>query len=578
MIDKNEYSLDNESKNSLGKYRKDKLISIDDIDFFTKKVKITSPRSIKAMRNLGITNENLEYLTKQEYLNKHPELIGEDENMKKVMYEHIEAKRKELIEKVREARRIIIEEGDGDIIKKRCASSKYRKNIGLESSPHSSIKFTEKDLKAFKRMRNINKTNLFNRLEIELRKELKNLTNKEQARRAKENQMKISRQLEQKLKYENKKRISDEEEKAQLAKEIDKRQRKEEEQRIEDLIEEERKEKILEKIKQEEEMKRIKESKEKQKAYKDNLKQLRDMEHQAVVEKSKKKQMQIMKNLSLVKNAKKERRINSETNFRKKFEMNEANKKRIEEEHNLNNQILLFKHQSQLLKRARDEERKNKEMKNRQKKVIAYLSKVSGDDLQTKIKQKNLNENQIWDLFNSTEFLTEKEKKLKEALIKNEIIMNKRKENIMNQIHDKEKNIDRTQNEKDLENLIEKEKRLMKKMDQDTRVKLITQYLINKREDLRNELLERDRKVDNFMRNKTGLIHKKRNIFDEIMKENDLDNDKFEKIMNKKTFDKNSFKSFKEIFPDNEKMDDLINAINLHLNKNQNYRYSINYP
>ena len=156
--------------------------------------------------------------------------------------------------------------------------------------------------------------------------------------------------------------------------------------------------------------------------------------------------------------------------------------------------------------------------------------------------------------------------------------MNKRKENIMNQIHDKEKNIDRTQNEKDLENLIEKEKRLMKKMDQDTRVKLITQYLINKREDLRNELLERDRKVDNFMRNKTGLIHKKRNIYDEIMKENDLDNDKFEKIMNKKTFDKNSFKSFKEIFPDNEKMDDLINAINLHLNKNQNYRYSINYP
>ena len=83
-------------------------------------------------------------------------------------------------------------------------------------------------------------------------------------------------------------------------------------------------------------MKRIKESKEKQKAYKDNLKQLRDMEHQAVVEKSKKKQMQIMKNLSLVKKAKKERRINSETNFRKKFEMNEANKKRIEEEHNLN--------------------------------------------------------------------------------------------------------------------------------------------------------------------------------------------------------------------------------------------------
>ena len=48
--------------------------------------------------------------------------------------------------------------------------------------------------------------------------------------------------------------------------------------------------------------------------------------------------------------------------------------------------------------------------------------------------------------------------------------------------------------------------------------------------------------------------------------------------MNKKSFDKNAFKSFKDIFPDNEKMDDLINAINIHLNKNKNYRYSINYP
>ena len=80
------------------------------------------------------------------------------------------------------------------------------------------------------------------------------------------------------------------------------------------------------------------------------------------------------------------------------------------------------------------------------------------------------------------------------------------------------------------------------------------------------------------MRIKTGLIRKKRNVFDEIMKENDLDNEKYKKIMNKKSFDKNAFKSFKDIFTDNEKMDDLINVINIHLNKNKNNRYSINYP
>ena len=46
------------------------------------------------------------------------------------------------------------------------------------------------------------------------------------------------------------------------------------------------------------------------------------------------------------------------------------------------------------------------------------------------------------ELLNNTTFLNEREKKLKEILIKNEILKNKRKENIMNQIHEKERNID----------------------------------------------------------------------------------------------------------------------------------------
>ena len=88
-----------------------------------------------------------------------------------------------------------------------------------------------------------------------------------------------------------------------------------------------------------------------------------------------------------------------------------------------------------------------------------------------KLTQGTMDEMQIMELLNNTTFLNEREKKLKEILIKNEILKNKRKENIMNQIHEKERNIDITQSKKDYQNLIDKERRIIKKIDQDSRRK-----------------------------------------------------------------------------------------------------------
>jgi hypothetical protein len=75
------------------------------------------------------------------------------------------------------------------------------------------------------------------------------------------------------------------------------------------------------------------------------------------------------------------------------------------------------------------------------------------------------------------------------------------------------------------------------------------------------------------MKNKVNVIHKKKDIYEKITKEKDLDNEKFERIMNKKSFDKKSFNYFRQIFPENEKVDEIINEINLHLEKNGNSRY-----
>ena len=570
MAEVPENSNHNKNDKNLEESKAKEYISIEDINEFTKKVRITSPRSIKAMNNLGINNQDLEYLTYQEYLNKNLELIGESNRMKKVIYEHIENIRKGLINQVRAAREKIITEDKQT--RKRSLSSKNRKTMDLsnKSKTVNSLKFSEKDLKAFKRMKNINKTNLFNRLELELKKELKNIINNEQEEKQNELKKRNARKLEKRIRIESKKRMTEEEEKEKLAKEIDKKQRKEEEKRIENLIKEEEDEIIRKHNIQLAEEDQKEYGKKKQEMYKQKLHKLRFLEHQAILEKNQQKQTKVNRNLIKLMKERKRKRLNSEINFKNRMRKVEENKRKLEEDIELNNQLLLYKQKAQQQKREKEEARKNKEFKLYQKRLI---SQGMNEDWQTLLKTKTLNNDQIWEIFNKTHFFNEKEKKQKETLMKNEILINKRKENIMNKINEKGRNIERSQNEKDYYNLVKSEQNILKKLDKDNKVKLYTQYLINKREDLREDLNERDKRIENFMKNKVNVIHKKKDIYEKITKEKDLDNEKFERIMNKKSFDKKSFNYFRQIFPENEKVDEIINEINLHLEKNGNSRY-----
>ena len=570
MAEVPENSNHNKNDKNIEESKAKEYVSIEDINEFTKKVRITSPRSIKAMNNLGINNQDLEYLTYQEYLNKNLELIGESNRMKKVIYEHIENIRKGLINQVRAAREKIITEDKQT--RKRSLSSKNRKTMDLsnKSKTVNSLKFSEKDLKAFKRMKNINKTNLFNRMELELKKELKNIINNEQEEKQNELKKRNARKLEKRIRIESKKRMTEEEEKEKLAKEIDKKQRKEEEKRIENLIKEEEDEIIRKHHIQLAEEDQKKDGKKKQEMYKQKLHKLRFLEHQAILEKNQQKQTKVNRNLIKLMKERKRKRLNSEINFKNRMRKVEENKRKLEEDIELNNQLLLYKQKAQQQKREKEEARKNREFKLYQKRLI---SQGMNEDWQTLLKTKTLNNDQIWEIFNKTHFFNEKEKKQKETLMKNEILINKRKENIMNKINEKGRNIERSQNEKDYYNLVKSEQNILKKLDKDNKVKLYTQYLINKREDLREDLNERDKRIENFMKNKVNVIHKKKDIYEKITKEKDLDNEKFERIMNKKSFDKKSFNYFRQIFPENEKVDEIINEINLHLEKNGNSRY-----
>lgn len=566
-----EHSHLNKNNKSHDNFKFKENISIEDINYTTKKVRITSPRSLKAMKKLGINNKDLEYLTFKEFKNKNPEILAETKRIQKFKYDYCEEIRKRLIDQIRETKQKIIEEGEQKT--KRSTSSKYRKSMALDNMLINSNKFTEKDLKSFKRMRNINKTNLFNRLEIELNKELKNLINQEQIQKENAKTYKNSRRLERKLKKENEQKIKKEEEKIRKDKEIDKMKRKEEEQRIMQLIQEEIDEEERKKEYQREESKHKKQELEKRAEFQKNLQKLRDFKHKSVVEKNQQKQLRVLKNLMIEAEKRREKRLESEHDYKERIKIVNDNKKKIKEDNELKNKLLLIRQKSQQEKRAKEEERRNKEMKIYQKKVISQLSK-NNDDIQMLIRQKNLSEMEIMELLSKTPFFNEKEKKQKETLLKNEILMNKRKEDIMNKIFKKERSIDQAQYEKDYANLIERERKIQNVLDRENRVKLIGQYLENKREELRELLEEKDKRVEKFNKNKTNMIHLKRLKYDEILKEKNLDNDKIEKIMNKKSLDKKSLNSFIEMFPDNDKMYRIVNEFNAHIRNKNNYRYT----
>lgn len=566
-----EHSHLNKNNKSHDNFKFKENISIEDINYTTKKVRITSPRSLKAMKKLGINNKDLEYLTFKEFKNKNPEILAETKRIQKFKYDYCEEIRKRLIDQIRETKQKIIEEGEQKT--KRSTSSKYRKSMALDNMLINSNKFTEKDLKSFKRMRNINKTNLFNRLEIELNKELKNLINQEQIQKENAKTYKNSRRLERKLKKENEQKIKKEEEKIRKDKEIDKMKRKEEEQRIMQLIQEEIDEEERKKEYQKEESKHKKQELKKRAEFQKNLQKLRDFKHKSVVEKNQQKQLRVLKNLMIEAEKRREKRLESEHDYKERIKIVNDNKKKIKEDNELKNKLLLIRQKSQQEKRAKEEERRNKEMKIYQKKVISQLSK-NNDDIQMLIRQKNLSEMEIMELLNKTPFFNEKEKKQKETLLKNEILMNKRKEDIMNKIFKKERSIDQAQYEKDYANLIERERKIQNVLDRENRVKLIGQYLENKREELRELLEEKDKRVEKFNKNKTNMLHLKRLKYDKIMKEKNLDNDKIEKIMNKKSLDKKSLNSFIEMFPDNDKMYRIVNEFNAHIRNKNNYRYT----
>ena len=588
-LDKERLFFTTKNKSTGGLFYKPK-ISINDIDYFSKTVRISSPRSLIAMNKLGINDKDLEFLTFKEYMHKNPELIGESKEIQKIKYDHVEEIRKRRFEQIKQLRSEI-PENEILSLKQRCFSSKLRGQNPLSQKKNIySHSFLEKDIRSFNRMRNINKTELFNKMQIELRKELIKIINEEKEKKENEDNIKYRRILNKKLKIQNKKKLKEEEQKIREEKEKAKLERKKEEIRIQNLINKSIQDEKLLKQKLKLERERRDEDERKHNEFKEKMNKQREANYLYLLQRE--NEMEERANLykKELENEKNELRKSKEKKLREKREKVEKNLKRMEYEQELKRIIYEENERNKNEKKRMEEKRYKMEMK-RSKNKYNEKDKIRNELIQQHMifdydeKQKYLtpkpnHNNYVLKIKNKEkqEELGEKELKQKIILFKNELILNRRKEDIMSKINEKEKSIQKTREEKKKKNLLAQEVHFQKKLNKEYRLKKIAQLLENRRKEIRQQLNEKDKRVEEFMQNKNNNVLKKKNMYDEISKEKQFINEQLEKILNKKTIDKSVLNSLKEMFPDNKQIDDIINAFNVHLdkidkNKINNYDY-----
>ncbi len=563
-------------------------ISINDINLYQEKIRVNSPTTLRAIKLLGYNISELEFLTLKDYIKRNPNLIGISKSMQQSYYNCVEKLREERFNKIKILRLQLKNENENPkLMKKRSQSSYNLKKIYKNNKRGSPVSSKGRDVlgttdlenkkKILERMRNKNETEILNKIQFELKRELARKKNEEKIEEQNIKLRKYEKELYKKRKEEEKIKknkelelIKKQHELEIMQKELNKKKYNEQMQKAKEEEKKEKKRLKYEKEKHiEEEKNRLlfqekinKMLSEKQQKILEKAKilQKKEYERRKFMEKKNKEQKELNLQKSLAKKEQIENTLrnlqqkNEEIrhNFEKKEEKSEKKRKKFEE-------MLKKQNKLKLLNAQKKEEEirhilENNEMI-KQQKIDNYFEKqrilqIKRDHMQKindlkKIERKKNKE--------------KKEQKIKDTLIKNEEILNERKNKIINNIKQKEYNTQQAWMKKKLSAEKAQEEHMEKKLEKEFRVKEIAQQKENKLNDTRMKLFDKDQKVENFMREKYIINEQKRNITLQINKQKELYNEKFENLFNKKSIDEQTLNSIKDMFPYNNQIKELIN-------------------
>ena len=535
-IDSKNINEENKQQNEIKSKQLDKKALINIIDFELNPIeenKINSPRSLEAIAKLGYIFEDLIYNDFNQFKQIHYEIIPLELEMQQKRYNFYEDLRKTKIAEIK------------DLYIKLC-NNENKKEINTMINNYSKKDYESTALK--------NNLITFEKIKAKNELDLINLANYE-----------IGREIDQEFAME-KLRIQDEK-REMIKKELKERREKEEDEKkikfqekINKMLEDSnnklyQKQKELE-IKDQERQKKIEENK--MKKIIESLQ--RSIEKKELFEKNKhnlENQIQQMKGLYEEKQKKKE------------IKQKEFEELKIKE--HLKEKELSIKKEQEI----KDVLLRNKKIE--KKRINDYKEKQKQIELKRKEIKKNQNiENEIKIKEN-----LEKEQHIKDILVKNEILEKEKKKKILKLINKKEENFLINHQRKINENILKAEESQEYRILKEEKIKALSRIQEYDRNQLYKNILEKSERLNELNLQKLKIIEKKKLMKDKILRKKEKYTEQFQLITSSKGFNLESIKFIEKIFPNNEKINQLIQKIKLKSQRNifmnQNNLYSSRY-
>ena len=519
--------------------------SIDKVQLFQRKIRINSPMSKRAMKELGYNISDLEFVTFKEYIRKNPVLIGKTKNSQQIIYSYIERLRSSRLQKIKDLRNKLktqtVEE-EKMIKNNSCLNlrKKNPKNINVlmsNSVDEFGTTALEKEKKTLEEIKYKNKAGLINKIQFELNNELIK----------KKNEDKLEQQY---IKYRN------------FLLDKDKKRNKILDEKIQNAREKEKLE--LERIKEAELKKREEDFQNllSHRKFEERLeiKKLEILEKAKILEikeANKKKQIELKNKAQQELNKKKslEKKIHmAETlkNYEMKLEeiQRQYKIKEIENKEKEKRLELLAKIENE--KKLENSKRKQEEIKLilernkeiKQKKIDDYNEKQKKLALKREIMEKN---NEIKKL-EKMQQKEENEQKIHNTLNKNKFLINQRKNKIIKEIKLKEYNTQQVWKKKLEKNEKNEEILLGKRIVTEFKVKEKEQQKINMLYDKEIKLNNRDEKIKNFLEQKHMINEQKKTICEEINNQKKLYSERIQNLFDKGTINKKTLNQIKNNF------------------------------
>ena len=600
-----------------------KVISIETyITNPNQNVRINSPYSVQAIKMLGYSQKDIEYIPIKKYQELDDRYCTLPKDLKKRRYEMYNNYRLSKIQEIYECRNQLKEEGllESEHRCKTSYNNRIHNNIFIDDNIEENDNTTQssaikEELKKFNRIKRKNEQDLINNVEFELKRQIMLKESEAKMRKRdfkieifnKENEIKQLLEIQQKEKRERIKRERDQQKEEEI-KQKNKEQYLKEQERFKNEAEKEAQRAKENKLKQKEKEHKIQ-------LFHEKVNQMNEVKHQQLLNKMNELNEQEIKRQQLLEEKRaKQIELNNEKS-RKKQELIQKNKENLENTLRSIQMEYQLKQQKNAIKKKRLDEERDLELKQRAEEANKRAEKTKEvlirdkEIQQQKIDDFNRKQNLIIIKKKELEVENQKEQELriqrnierenhcKLILNTNEQLVLKRKQEILNNMKQKEETTLRLLNDKFLDHL--------QKIEENKEKMLLKQNYINelakKKEDKRGQdsrILNAKRiKIEQMQEQKKALSERNRIVKEELSVKRQMYEVEFKNLFHYKKLDDKQLKKIHEMFPDNEKINGLLirfadleqetkkemdyqnkisnNNVSLEKNKNQNEKVQI---